>query len=395
MARQTKRLSARQVSTLSKPGMHADGDGLYLVIEKSGAKRWSFIFQWQGKRKEMGLGKLSAVGLADAREKADEARRMVANGQNPIEERKAQQAAHANADVTFGSFADELVDSLAKGFRNAKHIAQWRMTLKVYAAPLRSMRLDQITTNDVLDVLNPIWQTKQETASRLRGRIEKVLDAAKAKGLRSGENPARWRGHLQNLLHKRKKTQVEHHAALPYVEMAKFMERLDQVNGMGAKALAFTILTVSRTNESRFADWDEIDFKRKVWTVPAAKIKAERDHRVPLTDSAMAILLEMKEAAINDYVFPGLKKGRPISEGTISKARKAAGAGHVTTHGFRSSFRDWVEEETNFPDRLAEAALAHIVGDETERAYKRGDVLEKRRKLMEAWDRYCVWRLND
>lgn len=400
MAKQTHRLSARSVTTITKPGLHADGDGLYLVVDKTGAKRWAFIFQWDGKRKEMGLGNLASIGLADARGIAADARRLLATGKNPIEERKRAKAEREAAAMTFGRYAEEFVGDITKGFHNDKHQAQWRMTLSVvrdkdgelvdsgYCLPIRNKRLDEITTEDILGILKPIWETKNETASRTRGRIERVLDAAKAKGYRTGENPARWRGHLQLLLSKRKKLSRGHHAALPFDDLPEFMPKLRAKTSMGAKALRFAILTASRSVEVRFATWSEIDFAAKLWTVPKERMKSkERDHRVPLTDEAMAMLEELKETATSEWVFPGQRPGRPISQTALDKAAKSIG-GKITVHGFRSTFRDWVEEETAFPDKLAEAALAHKVGDETELAYKRGDVLKKRRKLMEAWERY-------
>jgi len=406
MARETKRLTARTVATLTEPGRYADGDGLYLLIGKGGAKRWAFHFRMgRSHRLEMGLGNLAAVSLAEAREKAADARKQVAAGINPIEARQQAERdtkLERSRGVTFGSFAEEYVTSIRSQFRNAKHFAQWQMTLSIqrgedgnlldtgYCLSLRNKRLDQIDTPEVLAVLQPIWQAKNETASRVRGRIERVLDAAKVKGLRSGENPARWRGHLDKLLSKRTKLQRGHHPALPYAQAPDFMAKLSTATGMGAKALAFAILTASRTSEVRLATWDEFFLDNGVWIVPAERMKAARDHRVPLTAAALAIVKELAETRISQYVFPGQKRGRPISEGTMTKAMVTAGAGAFTVHGMRSTFRDWVEEQTSFPDRLAEAALAHIVGDATEQAYKRGDVLAKRRKVMEAWERYLT-----
>jgi integrase len=400
MAKQTNRLNARSVVTIKDVGMHADGDGLYLVVDKSGAKRWAFIFQWDRKRKEMGLGNLASIGLADARALAAEARKLVASGKNPIDERKRAKAEREAAAVTFGKFAEDFVNDITKGFHNEKHQAQWRMTLSVvrnangelvdsgYCLPIRNTRLDEITTEDILGILKPIWETKNETASRTRGRIERVLDAAKAKGYRKGENPARWRGHMQLLLSKRKKLTRGHHAALPFDALPDFMPKLRAKTSMSAVALRFLILTTSRSVEVRFATWDEFDLGAKLWTVPKERMKSkERDHRVPLTDEAVSLLKKLKETSTNDWVFPGQRPGRPISQSALSKAAKSIG-GEITVHGFRSTFRDWVEEETAFPDKLAEAALAHKVGDETELAYKRGDVLKKRRKLMDAWESY-------
>ncbi|MEP2757495.1 MAG: integrase arm-type DNA-binding domain-containing protein [Hyphomicrobiales bacterium] len=257
MARVAKRLSARAVQALSKPGLHADGDGLYLAVTASGSKSWRFIFQWHGKRTEMGLGKLSAVSLADARDSAGQARALVAKGVNPIELRKAEKA--KNSAQSFGEFADLLIDDLAPGFRNAKHIAQWRMTLTNYAAPLRPKQLNEIDTAAVLSVLKPIWQEKPETAIRLRGRLERVLDAAKAQGLRSGENPARWRGHLDALLPKRQKLTRGHHAAMPYNDLPDFMNTLRASESFSALALEWCILTATRSGETLNATWSEID----------------------------------------------------------------------------------------------------------------------------------------
>jgi integrase len=390
MARQTKRLSARTVLTLNKPGRHADGDGLYLLIDKGGAKRWVFLFRWKptgdkgpGKLREMGLGGLSIVSLADAREKAAAARRALTHCRNPIEERKAAAAARQSA-TTFGAFADALVEDLKHGFRNAKHQAQWSMTLTKYAGLLRDMPLDCIQTSDVLGVLVPIWQTKNETASRLRGRIERVLDAARAKGLRSGENPARWRGHLDKLLPKRQKLKRGHHAALPYSEVPAFVYELRQREAIAALALEFCILTAARSGEVLGATWSEINRQAKVWTVPPVRMKGGREHRVPLSSRAMEILDKLASQRAGDHIFPGQKGGRPLSGMAMEMVLRRMKAG-VTIHGFRSSFRDWAGECTTFPREIAEAALAHLVGDETERAYRRGDALEKRRLLMESW----------
>lgn len=392
MATKSKRLGARYVDTVTTPGMHADGDGLYLVVGAGAepSKRWTFIFQWHGKRSELGLGKLSAVSLADARSAAENARRLVAAGQNPIDARRQAKADARAGAVDFGAFADALVEELAPGFRNSKHIDQWRTTLKVYALPLRSKRLDTIDTEAVLSALRPIWQSKPETASRVRGRIERVLDAAKVAGLRSGENPARWRGHLDAILPKRRKLTRGHHAAMPFADLPAFWNRLQSIQGKGALALRLLILTAARTSEITGARWSEIDLPKAVWVVPASRMKAGREHRVPLSAEAVAMLQAMFEVRTGDLLFEGAKRGRPISDATMTKALGAAGGADFTVHGFRSTFRDWVGEETSFPETLAEAALAHVVGDETERAYRRGDALGKRAKLMTAWASYCL-----
>jgi integrase len=384
VARQVKRLSARSIATITKVGRHADGDGLYLIVDQSGAKRWLFLFRWGGKLKEMGLGGLSGVSLAEARDAAAEARRVLASGRNPIEVRRAAADAQQYA-TTFGAFADALVTELAHGFRNEKHVAQWKMTLTTYAASLRSKPLDAIGTDDVLGVLAPIWQTKSETASRLRGRIERVLDAAKARGLRTGENPARWRGHLDKLLPKRRKLARGHHAAMAYEDVPEFIARLREREAVAAQALEFTILTAARSGEALGARWSEMDLKTKVWTVPAERMKAGREHRVPLAGRVVQILESLAKVRTSEFVFAGQKRDRPLSSMSMEMLLRRMKVAGVTVHGFRSSFRDWAGERTAFPREIAEAALAHTVGDETERAYRRGDALEKRRKLMEAW----------
>ena len=388
MARTDKKLSPRAVETIAKVGRHSDGNGLYLVVDASGARRWLYMFRWEGKLKEMGLGGFPAVSLAKARAKAQAAREVRDEGKNPIAERRASEAQR----VTFGEFADELVAGLQAQWRNEKHRAQWTMTLREYAAPLRPLTLDAITTEHVLAVLKPIWTTKAETAARLRGRIERVLDAAKARGLRSGENPARWRGHLDHLLPKRQKLTRGHHAALPYSRLPAFVAELRERRAPAGRALEFLVLTAARTSEVLGARWCEIDLEGKVWTVPADRMKAGREHRVPL--SARALELVSAGGAPGELVFPGKVVGSPLSTGAMERVLDRMGYGSgdgapgYTVHGFRSTFRDWAGEASTFPRELAEAALAHTVGDETERAYRRGDALEKRRKLMDAWARY-------
>lgn len=407
MARETKRLSVRGIVGITDPGLYADGDGLYLRVDASGAKRWVLLFRWPDpstgikKRTEMGLGRLADVGLADARIAAAEARNLIASGVNPIAARTNAAAARAVVVQTFGMAADDYVTTHAPGFRNSKHIEQWRMTLSVqqdangdlldsgYCLPLRNLPVAAIQTEHVLAVLKPLWLTKAETASRLRGRIERVLDAAKSAGQRTGENPARWRGHLQTLLPKRQKLQRGHHAAMPYASIPSFVTRLQESGGLGAMALELLILCNSRTGEIIGAKWSEFDLAAKVWTIPAIRMKAGREHRVPLTRRALEILQGLAETRTGVFVFPGKRANAHISNMTMTKALATAGGSDFTVHGFRSTFRDWVGEETSFQTDLAEMALAHIVGDATERAYRRGDLLAKRRKLADAWAAYC------
>jgi integrase len=398
MARQINRLSARHVQTLTKPGRHGDGGGLYLVVTKAGGRKWVFLYRRRqdGKLCEMGLGSLGSVPLARAREKAAEARALLADGKDPLATREASKS--EDKVPTFGDLADQVIASHETGWRNDKHRAQWRMTLQTYAGPLRPQRVDQITTEDVLAVLQPIWTTKAETASRVRGRIEKVLDAAKAKGLRTGENPARWRGHLDHLLPKRQKLQRGHHPAMPWSEVPEFVARLRESKSVGALALEFVILTACRSGEVlrsvrdgevMGARWVEIDRTAKVWTVPALRMKAGREHRVPLCDRALVILDEVEYARRGDFIFPGQRGDQPLSEMALELILRRMRAKPYTVHGFRSSFRDWAGECTSFPREIAEAALAHTVGDKVERAYRRGDALERRRELMQAWANFC------
>jgi len=402
--RPLNRLTAREVRTIKEPGRHADGAGLYLHVDppdaegRAGPKRWVFVFQWLGKRREMGLGPVdlspSSDTLQRARDARDAARRLVADGIDPIEARKAERSA-AEQTPAFGPFAKEIVANLS--LRNEKHRAQWERTLTDYAPNLQAKPVDQITTQDVLAALKPHWTKIPETAERMRGRIERVLDAARAAGHIGGpwENPARWKGHLALLL-PRPERQVQHHKALPYEQIADFMARLRQRGGVSARALEFAILTAARTMEIRFATWGEFDLQAKVWNVPAARMKMKRPHRVPLSDAAIAVLDDLKppdELGLGDlsdvYVFPGRKSGQALSNMSMDRVLRLEDL-DVTVHGFRSTFKDWAEDCTNFQNGVIEAALAHLVGDETERAYRRGDALEKRRKLMEAWAGYCA-----
>jgi integrase len=396
MPREINKLSARAVATLKKPGRHSDGGGLYLAIDNDGEtlrRRWVFLFRWGGKLKEMGLGGLSSVSLARAREIATECRSDVAEGVNPIEKRTKVRAA-AQGVPTFGAWAEEFISGKEKGWRNKKHRQQWRNTLRDYAKPIRDKPVSEVATTDVLEVLQPIWQTKPETASRVRGRIETVLDAARVKypeHFPAGwANPARWRGHLDKLLSKRRKLSRGHHPAMPFAEVPAFLGRLRERKAVAARVLEFIVLTVARSGEAIGARWPEIDGKSKVWTVPASRMKGDREHRVPLVPRAIEILEEMEKAKVGDFIFPGAKRGRPLSNMAADMLLRRMKAGDVTTHGFRSSFRDWAGELTTFPREVAEAALAHAVGDETELAYRRGDALAKRRKLMDAWASYIA-----
>jgi integrase len=379
--RTINRLSARRVATISTPGLHADGGGLYLRVAKDGNGRsWVLLFRKGAKRTELGLGSSSTMSLADARREAAACRRLLLAGEDPRNRR-------GNRTPTFGQVADDYVAAHEKSWSNPKHVAQWKMTLRRYAGPLRQIPINRIGVEDVVRVLRPIWQRVPETAARVRGRIEAVLDAAKAQGLRGGENPAVWKGNLKHLLPARAKLTRGHHAALPYNDLPGFMARLRKQLGVAARALEFAILTAARSNEARGAMWDEVDVQGKVWIVPASRMKAHREHRVPLSDRAIATLGEMGKAGRTGLIFPGLREG-PLSDASLGAVLKRMEV-DVTVHGFRSTFKDWARECTSFQNELSEAALAHVIGDKVEAAYARGDVLERRRELMDAWAVHC------
>ena len=384
MARQINRLNARAVATLAENGRHADGGGLYLSISPNGGRRWVFLYRWHGKPTEIGFGSARDVTLARARELAKDARGRLAEGINPKEARKPTEGA------TFGECADRLIAAMRPSWRNGKHAAQWEMTLREYAAPLRRLPAHIITTDDVLSVLKPLWNEKPETASRVRGRIERVLDAAKAQGLRSGENPARWRGHLDQLLPKRQRLSRGRHAAMSYSDVPTFLADLRSRRATAALALEFTILTAARSGEVLGVRWDEFDLERAVWTVPARRMKAGREHRVPLSGRALAIVKALRQADEGDFVFPGHKPGKPLSGMAHEMVLRRMKIDNVTVHGFRSAFRDWSAECTNFTNEVCEAALAHVIENKVEAAYRRGDLFDKRRKLMDAWAVYCA-----
>ena len=385
--RNLNRLSHRQLARQLPKGRYSDGGGLSLVISASGLRKWVFRYSRAGVTRDMGLGAAGGVSLAEAREAAITARSHLREGRDPIAERHNLWTGPRNIP-TFAQVADELIASIGPSFRNAKHRAQWRMTLDVYAKPLHSKPVDSITTDEVLAVLTPLWNTKPETASRLRGRIERVLDVAKAKGLRSADNPARWRGHLATILPSRHKLSRRHFSALPYDEIPVFLEKLRAVPGVAARALEFLILTASRSGEVRQMTWRELNEDMTIWTVPADRMKGAREHRVPLSHHASQILRALPTRT-SGYVFCGRSFHAPQSNMALAMLVRRLHAG-ITVHGFRSTFRDWSGEVTSFPREIAEAALAHVIGDQTERAYRRGDALDKRRELMTAWSNYCA-----
>src|SRR6266481_8090862 len=395
MARRLNRLTAVEVRSIGQKGMFHDGGGLYLQVSAGGAKSWIYRFTLDGRAREMGLGPVHAIPLAEARKRAAECRRMRVDGVDPIEARSAHRGwkrLEAGKAMTFDACAAAYIAAHDAGWRNAKHRDQWRNTLTSYAgAVFGCLPVQSIDVGLVMKALEPIWHTKPETASRLRGRIEAVLDWATVRSYRNGENPARWRGHLDKLLPARSKVhKVKHHPALPYNEMADFTAALRNQEGVAARALEFLIMTAARTGEVISAPWDEIDLDEKLWVVAAARMKAGREHRVPLSATAMAVLAQMKEIRESEFVFAGGKKGKPLSNMAMLAVLKRMGRGDLTAHGFRSTFRDWAAECTNFPREVVEMALAHSIESKVEAAYRRGDLFHKRRQLMEAWARFSV-----
>jgi integrase len=382
------KLNALKVKA-APPGVYSDGGGLYLCVSPTLTRSWVYRFSWRGTRPEMGLGSVeNGVGLAQARADRDQQRQLLRSGRNPIEARRVERRANAKKP-TFGGVADALLETKANEWRNEKHREQWRWSLTDGAAVLRLRPIDEIDTEAILAALKPIWTKKPETASRLRGRIEAVLDAAKAQGHRSGENPAAWRGHLAHLLPKRPKLNRGHHAAMPYRDVPGLLAKLKADENIAARALTVCILTAARTGEILGARWSEIDLEQGVWTIPASRTKAGREHRVPLSPHALSVVKDLSQVRACDFVFPSPRGKRQLSHVAMAKVLDRLGVDGATVHGFRSAFRDWAGNETEFPREIAEAALAHVVGDKAEQAYRRSDALAKRRKLMEAWATWC------
>lgn len=404
MARGINKLSAVAVQRAKEPGYYGDGGGLWLQISKLGGKSWVFRYTQHGKAREMGLGPVHTVALAEARLKALEQRKAVAEGRDPIEERKlAQQRAQLEAASrkTFAECATAYIEANKAGWKNEKHGKQWAATLETYANPIiGALPVASIETSLVLNVLQQeveisddakaqLWHAKTETASRVRGRMESVLDWATVRGYRKGENPARWKGHLDKLLPSRKKVQkVEHHAALSYAEVGSFMRELRKREGMSARALEFAVLTAARSGEVRGATWAEIDLKAHIWKIPASRMKAGKEHRVPLSDAAVKLLEGLPKVEGSEYVFPAAKGGQ-LSDMALTAVMKRMEYGGLTQHGFRSTFRDWAGETTAHPREVIEHALAHQLKDKAEAAYQRGDLMKKRVRLMDDWARYC------
>lgn len=404
-------LTAKEI-THAKAGMHADGNGLYLRVQESGAKGWIFRFQLNGKRREMGIGVLSDLPAPKAREEAAKLGALVRSGIDPIDKRKqdaeaaiaAAEAAMAHA-TTFGEAAAEYIKTHKAGWKNAKHAQQWENTLAAYASPeIGAKPVGLVTTEDVLRILKPLWTTKTETATRLRSRMELVLSYAKAMKWRQGENPAMWRGHLDALLPPPTKLKnVRHHPALPYAQIPDFMRELRKLTGSGAKALEFAILTATRSGEARLAKWGEIDLEKKLWTIPGERMKAKREHWVPLSTQTVALIKALPRIKNNEYLFPSPRDLKPLSDMALAEVVRRMNATEgdapmpwiepqtgaaIVPHGFRSTFRDWAAEVGHYPRELAEHALAHSLPDKVEAAYHRGTMLERRAPMMQHWADY-------
>jgi integrase len=392
MRRTLHRLNALAVSRLTEPGMYADGGGLYLAISKTGVRSWIFRYRAASGERAHGLGPLHTVSLKQARDKALACRQQRVDGIDPIEAKRAARLAAKAASaktMTFRQCAEAYITAHRDDWTNPRHAKHWTATLETYAFPVvGDLPVHIIGLDLIIKILDPIWKEKTTTAARLRGRIEAVLDWATVRGFRSGENPARWKGHLEQLFSR--KTSAKHFSALPYSDIGTFMTELREVEGIGARALEFTILTAKRAGEVIGVRWSEIDFNARLWVIPAERTKTRREHRVPLSESALAILQRLWETRESTFVFPGVQSGQPINKGAMMLVLRRMGRDEITVHGFRSTFSDWCAEQTNTPSEVREMALAHAVSDKVEAAYRRGDLFEKRRQLAEAWARYCT-----
>ena len=393
MARTVEKLTALAVSRAKEPGYYGDGGGLYLQVSASGTKSWIFRYSRLSKERQMGLGPLHTVSLAQARDQARACRATLLAGGDPLNQRKAEQLEEAldrAKTITFDYCAAAYIAAHRGSWKNKKHAAQWESTMATYASPILGQRaVGSIDTDLIVTVLQPIWQEKTETATRVRSRIENILDWATVSKFRVGENPARWRGHLENLLaDPGKVNRVVHHAALPWQEIGAFATDLRKREGVAARAVEFGILTAARSGEVRGARWDEIDFDSSMWVIPGERMKAGREHRVPLSSAALNVLKLMPD--VGDYIFPGQRQGSMLSDMSLTAVLRRMGRPEITMHGFRSTFRDWCAESdfNSFPREVCEHALAHSLPDKVEAAYRRGDLIEKRKVLMQVWADY-------
>ena len=395
MQRRPQRLTALSITRAKTPGYIHDGSGLYLQVAPAGSRSWIFRYSLAGKRREMGLGPYPAISLAEARNCATEARSLAKRGMDPIDARnvlRAHRRLEESRSITWDQAVEQFLSTHERTWRNAKHRQQWRNTLTGYASPfLGNFAVASIGTPEVTKVLDAVWHEKPETASRVRSRIERVLDWAQVRGYREGENPARWRGHLDKVFPTRSKIRrVEHHPAVAIDDAPAIYARLSEATGMAALALRFVILTAGRAGEILGAHWSEIDPREAIWTIPSARMKAGHAHRVTLSREALAVLKEAAKYRINDRVFPSSRRGRPISSNSLINALQAAGGGNGTVHGFRSTFRDWCSERTSVSHEVSEMALAHTIGNHVEAAYRRGELLKKRMALMELWSQFLL-----
>src|SRR5215813_7949378 len=395
MARPLNRLSNLKVARTKRPGMYADGGGLYLRVAEGGSKQWMFRYVVNGRLRDMGIGPEHTLTLAEARERATEARKLRLDGIDPIEHKRAQRAAtaaEAAKAMTFKQCAEGYIKDNEAEWTNPKHRREWATTLSRYVYPvLGELPVATIDTPLVLKAVKPLWERAPETASRVRGRIENVLGWATVHHYRTGDNPARWKGLLEHALPARAKVaKVKHHAALPYAQAGAFMAKVRRDTRVAARCLEFIMLTAARVSEANVATWNEIDFANRIWTVPGERMKADKEHRVPLSSAAIAVLESMRAIRHSDYIFPGRRNAHAVgANGVLRFAKEAAGI-NVTTHGLRSTFRDWAAERTSFPREVAEMALAHAIPSAVEAAYRRGDLFDKRRRLMEAWADFCT-----
>ena len=383
------RLTVKQVASLTVPKTYADGGGLYVRVRPAGTKSWLFVKMVDGKRREVGLGPVLDVSLAEAREEASKLRRAFREGRDPVADRRASRGKRSAAPATFGAFAEQFMDRIVAGYRNDKHQQQWYSTVRTYAQALYPIALADIDTRDIVGVLEPIWLEKSETAGRVRQRLERILNGARLEGLRTGENPARLRGHLDQLL-PRQDRKPDHHSALDYRSLPQFMAKLAKRQGNAARALEFTILTAARTGQTLDMTWGEVDSAERLWTVPGPRMKAGEEHQVPLSEASLRVLEAVRRDGRepSDKVFDN-GKGSSLSNMAMAQVLRRMGETNITVHGFRSTFRDWVGETTTFAREEAEMALAHQVGGKTERAYRRGRSLAKRRAMMDVWAAYA------
>jgi integrase len=400
------KLTQLQVDKQKTPGLYGDGAGLSLKVTTGGSKSWIYRYMLVGKAHWMGLGSYPDTSLAEARDKAAELRKLTRQNVDPLAERRKETSlvrATLAKVITFDKAAEQFIDAHAPGWKNAKHVDQWRNTLSSYASPvIGSLDVSHIETAHIMRILEKdgFWKSKTETASRVRGRIESVLDWATVRKYRTGENPARWKGHLEALLPARTKVKkTEHHAALPWSEIAAFITDLRKQAGIAARAVEFAILTAARSGEVRGATWNEFDLAAGVWIVPAERMKAKREHRVPLPTKALELLKKQKEEFPGEIVFPGAKvkegKQTQLSDMSLTAVLRRMEKDEITVHGFRSTFRDWAAESTEYPSEMVEMALAHVINNKVEAAYRRGDLFEKRRRLMQDWSNFCDKKSDD